>query len=301
MSTGLKGPNIGMVSGKIEDNPFVAFLNTYMAKSFSDKDCRTTWFCLRPEACGKAYNSIDKIDHLRHMVLSGKLDGIISLELLDAEAENFLQQHNTPLVYAGNYVPEQNHICIDYAHIFSQSFAHAAAAGFVRPAVVVQAHGDWMEKACLQEMPKFFPSNRYFPPENCRANCRQWAESKEKETWRNNLISGWLALRETERPDILMIPDDILALQIGLELLARGKWMPWMLVMRNKDIALPGFNNLPGFSDRVFGEWVLDIKKFADFVVTNFTNILRTGTQAKSLPFLGFRPEYRFVNKFNPN
>ena len=300
MAGGLKGPNIGMVSGKIEGNAFVSFLNTYMAKGFSDKDCTTTWFCLRPEAYGQTYNSIDEIDHLYYTVLSGKLDGIISLELLDAEAENFLQQHNILLVYVGGYVPEQNHICIDYAHIFSQSFAHAAAAGFVRPAVVVQTHCDWMEKACSQEMPKFFPSNRYFPLENCRANCRQWAESKEREIWRNNLISGWLALQETERPDILIIPDDVLALQIGLELLARGNWMPWMLVLRNKDFDLPGFSNTPGFSDHILGEWVMDIKKFADFIVTNFTNILRAESQAESLPFLGFRPEYRFVHKLNP-
>ena len=271
---------IGIIMGELVGSPFQAFLNVYIEQFLSRYDCRAIWLHQREGASAKIYNGLEDIVNLRQSVETSELDGLISMVFCDAELENYLNQNGIKLIYISNYAPQPNHICLDYATMTERSVRQLAAQGFRRIEMLMSVQLDWLQRSFIEAMRK-----NGLPADARHFHCRSFSQidDGEYEKWLNGVFAEWVSRTEAERPDALVVPDDMLAIRLQLFLSAHPEWQPTVIALYNDNMRLP---MLP----MPCGYWRFRIDRYAEFIVRNFMKMLRE--EKKELPFLAYLPEF---------
>ena len=271
---------IGILTGRLDGSPFFAFLNMYLQASLNRYDCRSICFYQRDEAVSNLYNSVDDIVNLRASVENGELDGLISLIYCDKAMEQFLQDHGLGIVYASNYNPLSNHVCLDYEHIFDRSVEVMTSAGLKRIELLMTAALDWAQTLYLKACQK-----HGIAPSKTKIHCQGFGEAgiPSYENWVEQIFQEWISRPPKQRPDGLLIPDDMLMLRLHFFLEKHPEWHPKILTLCNRNMRIP-------FIDDSLGHWEFDIADYAECIVQHFITMLRGGMT--KTPFHRFLPTF---------
>ncbi|MBO7742518.1 MAG: LacI family DNA-binding transcriptional regulator, partial [Victivallales bacterium] len=271
---------IGIITGRITGSPFQAFLNIYLESALSRRGCRAVWFHQRECAVEKLYNSVDDIINLRYSVEANEIDGVISLIYCDAELEAYLKQSGLSLVYVSNYMPLANHICLDYSRIMEQSVSLLHKRGFRQIELLMTAPLDWMERLFAAALAKCGISKT-----SSSVHCRPFGQTGTRayQQWLEGIFLTWYNLPSSQRPDALLVPDDMVALYLHFFLLKHSDWQPAIIPMVNINTCLPA-------PEYPLGYWQFDVSAYADFIVEKLIEMQKRNEL--TLPFTLFTPTF---------
>lgn len=271
---------IGLIAGELTGSPFPAYLNVYLEQALSRYGCRSIWLHQREAAASKLHNSLEDISNLRECLENHELDGVIASVYGDARLEKTLTNNRVRWLYISNYAPLPNNICLDYASLTERSVTLLATHGLRRIEMMMAVQLDYMESIFTSALRK----NGLSGGGHC-FHCLGGSTpgTPEYEKWVEEVFAGWIARSQEERPEALVVPDDLLALRLQLFLCRHPEWRPAVLVLYNDNLKLP---MLPS----PYGHWRVSVGDYAEFIARNFITMLRN--DAAQLPFLSYMPEF---------
>ncbi len=272
-SSPLKGWRVALVTEEIKGNPYMAFLLVFLSQELNRNDCRTQTF-IRQALPEGAPGAPDGMRELRHAVKNGDVDAILSFMPFEAADEEFFNRRHVRLAYMELDPEHPWSFGLNMDKIVSESVRIMAEAGVKHMEYAQVNRADRLKDA-------FEAAAARFAPEVPRRGAvhRIGAGGAERRDSIERMVRVWLDVPPEERPDGVLVLDDIVAWHIIHRLLNVSSWMPKLLTMRNYDINLP-------VSDCVIGYWRVDIGAYAEFVAKHFMTMLRGGVSGPSVRYL---------------
>ena len=257
-----KGRRVAVVTTQMAGLPSSAFQLIYAVQALNREDCMTMNF-LRPTPSEMTvYNSLESLPELKRAIENKEVDAILSFILFDAGSEEYFRRSGIPFSYIGNLEERNSCIHMDLSYIIGESVRRLAETGIRRIEFLLLSNlGEW-EIPFLNAMKKYVPGGAR-PDSVHLLRC----ESENYNAVLESQVRRWLELPPEERPEGLVVPDDMLSWQICYQLLPFS-WRPKIISMRNTDIDLP-------ISDNVIGWWENDLSIYAALGVENFMTMLR--------------------------
>ena len=288
---------IGVLVNARLGNPFMTLLCLELENALNSQDCRTVWF--RPSLDGdRPRCGIDDIPGFAQSVRDGEIDGVISMVAHDPALPLMLKARGIPLAGMMGAAPGASHFSLDYEFVIDQSVERLVRAGFRRLELMALS---WDEELG----PRFLWSARRqgLAGVGERHVHVRWFGGMDERflDWMGGVFQEWLNRPQDERPQALIIPDEMLALHFRLFLLKNAPWqspssgMPFMpnlvsavwrpevLTIYNKDFGMPVLPTNTGY-------WLLDVRDMAERSVAGFLAMMRAGDR-EAEP-LRFRPSF---------
>ncbi len=268
---GYIGRHIGIACMRLTDYPFGASLLQCLEIQLHDHACQVMPF-LRLHDTLSDRDSLSLFNGLRRNVLQRRVDGLITTVSLDEKAWDLCDAQRVPVCAVGSYNRQRRGVFLDYEYVIGESLRLLAARGFQRPGLVSTGYPVHRK---LKEIFGIWNFGGLDMTDYC---CLQMTAPLPHEDpgsigpWLTGVVEKFLHMPPERRPDALLVPDDILAGGIYLELLrqgwaTRGSALPELLFMRNKQV--PCIPNVPG------SFWECDIMAMAQLTVNRLLEYLQ--------------------------
>jgi len=297
-------PNIGVVLRREPDDSFTArhigiaypwlkwsasTANVLRALVFTaqTQNCQCRLF-LRNIPQMQPLDKFSLFDGLKRCIDERIIQGLICCVNFDEATLEHIQAQNFPMVSMGLHLnnPGFKVDCIDY---FDRSMSIAQSLGAVRPAIIFWG---WPITASVQHSFQArwdLPLEQYFYP--LTPNMREIEEPVYKILpTLHGVLHKILQLPKSQRPDILLLPDDYIAV-ISLQYLHAHapNWNPPIIYIQNKQNPMIDETNLEG------GYFLFDDEHYAKQGIALLLDILKG--KRKTPCTITLEPEFRFIGR----
>ncbi len=289
-TNGYIGRHIGIACMRLTHYPAGASLLQCLQIQLHDRSCLGMPF-LRDIETLYDKDNLSLFNGLERNISQRRIDGLISTVTLDDASQEFLTRNNIPVVYTHN---TQNRkapgVILDYEKLIDDSMNSLHRRGFKRIALACSGYPitETVHRTFHRNAARFFPELN--PADYCRILEKDMREHEEP--WMldrevRKCAADFLSMPPEQRPDAIIIPDDIITNIFYNELLylQRGpeRWMPHFVYFRNRQ--------LPFFcSHENIGEYYLiDTMKIAELSVELLLEIIQNKPGASRL--ITYHPE----------
>ena len=222
---GYQGRNIGIICHRNTEYAVSAVLLQSLAISLNDQACQITLFNKNSSEKKDSF-ALCEFDGVLKAIERKQVSGLLSTMLLDDASVEFCKKNDIPLVYVGVSSPNASGICFDSD--MEECFVYAQRRGYRRPMYVHMGHPETerhrREFAHLAE--KYTMESRHDLKEFCRFICENGDSSWRLEDSMNSVRQLVRDIRRqplSKRPDILIVPDDMIAAWLAQEI-SRDSW-----------------------------------------------------------------------------
>lgn len=266
---GMIGREIGFVSLWRTFSPTIASSLQCIQLQLHQKACQNKLF-LRNFPEMTEVDSLSYFDGLKRCIELQQIKGLLTSVSFDKEAWDFFEEHKLPVVSTSSATKNKG-FRIEWFNIVDASLRQARKRGFRRPAVI--SCGFPHTKEILETYHKYYdlPVEQY---------CQLVTPGIDREdiavTHNGNLaerIDFLASLPEEKRPDVLIIPDDILMAFIYPYFLQSqmksNKWNPYFIYIQHKQ-------NPILYPDLIRGDYFrFDNMKEAEITVSFLIDVIR--------------------------
>ena len=271
---GFIGHEIGLVCMWRTFSPASASLMQCLQLQMHRKACQCKLF-LRNFPEMTRVDSLSYFDGLKRCIEQNQIQGLISTVSFDKEAWAFFHEHDLPVVSLGSAAFNAGFKVtggVDLDDMFEQS----RKRGFRRPAVIFCGF------PVTAQIRKEFERNCSLDPEKfCRSLTPEMEVEDQPYRWTGDLhkiLHQFAGMRKTVRPDVLLIPDDIISSITHRELLKMQlngcDWDPFFIYQTTRQIPI-----LP--DDSIRGDYYeYDIMRQAEAAVKLLLDVI-SGKETK--------------------
>ena len=268
-TNGMIGREIGLVSMWRTFSPAIASSLQCLQLQFHQNACQVKTFLRNfPEMTD--VDSLSYFDGLKRCVELNQLNGILTTVSFDDEAWEFFEKHNIPVVSTDS-ATQNNGFRLESFNIFEASMKQAVKRGFKRPGLI--AFGYPHVSKIFDTFHKYtsVPAEKY-----CCLLAQQIVKDDISFLEKFNLsekIDYFCAMPANERPDVLIVPDDILMTSIFPYFQQKWcegcDWKPFFIYIYHKQIPI-----LP--LQMIYGDYFeFDIMKSAEITVSFLLDVIR--------------------------
>lgn len=289
---GYAGRNIGVICH--HDTEFFSAASMVQALSLvlNKRACRINFF-IKKEADLKDNFNISEFPGLERAVKKHEIDGIISLVKLDEETISGCRTEDIPICYIGldgkaQGVPSVYHF-IDVEKLLQRAYERK----FKRPMFIYMGYPftEELRKSFLK-CSDLFDFGDFEPEQFCcfmreDANASWSLEDNMKKLML--LINSLVKLEPEKRPDVLIIPDDVLAIWSIIEL-AKTDWDPELIHVECKQGGFAWPLRIKG--DYMFYDHLKLAESCCDILLTQAGGRVPPETNIKLIPELKTKEIY---------
>lgn len=214
-TNGLIGHEIGLVCMWRTFYPVAASLMQCLQFQLSKNACQCKLF-LRNFSEMTAVDSLSYFDGLKRCIEQGQIQGLITTVSFDDEAWDFFKKHNIPVVSLGSATFNKGYK-VNSGLSLDDFFMQAKKHGFSRPAIIHCGFPktDYVHQSFAKHCN--LPQSVYchiLSPEMVTTDCSivNFAELEK-------ILCQFSELPESQRPDVMLIPDDIITSLVHQKLL----------------------------------------------------------------------------------
>ena len=245
-TNGLIGHEIGLVCMWRTFYPVAASLMQCLQLQLSRNACQCKLF-LRNFSEMTAVDSLSYFDGLKRCIEQGQIQGLITTVSFDDEAWDFLKKHKIPVVSLGSAAFNKGFKVCDFNNL-ADFFKLAEKRGLQRPALL---HCGF---PVTEKIRNSFIENCSLDPEiYCRFMQTDMQIEDKPFEWTEKLkfiLQNFSIMPENKRPDVLLIPDDMImniAYHEILHLKKNGSdWNPYFIYTTNKQIPIMPHGSIKG-------------------------------------------------------
>lgn len=220
---GYAGRTIGIICHRDTQFTVMAAILQHIGISLSRRACQPNIFVKRDAELKDSFR-LEEFNGALHAVKKHQIDGILSLVLLDKESLEFCRWNGVPVCYAG--VMNANASGVSFRFDLRKVLENAAAKGYCRPMLIHMGHPKTREiRRKFLECAGLFDFGKAAPADYCRLIREDASSSWDLEENRQlvrQLIREIRKMDASVRPDVLIVPDDIIALWIAFEWTEEG-------------------------------------------------------------------------------
>ena len=235
---GFVGREIGLVCLWRTFYPAAASMLQCLQLQLHRKACQCKLF-LRNFSEMTEVDSLSYFDGLKRCVESGEIQGLITTVSFDDEAWAFFRKHKLPVVSLGS-ASRNGGYKVTGEDCLPDFFELARERGFRRPALFHSGY------PLTGHVRKLFASRTGLPVEQyCRILWPDMIEEDElviPEAKLRESLREFSAMPKSKRPDVLLIPDDILCSFVYREVqalrLSGSSWDPHFIYLANRQIPI---------------------------------------------------------------
>lgn len=247
---GYQGRNIGIICHHDTEYVSAACTMQALAITLTRRACQLNLF-IKTEPGLKDCFSLNEFRGVERAIHKHQIDGLFSTLLLDDKSVNFCEKHHIPFCYVGLGKTVPNVPGVRFLINLPELLVKLSACNYRRPMLIHMGHpytaqvrSDFLSCAHL------FDFGNYSSASFCRL-IRENASSswKLEDNMKNviNLVHQLLDMQQEERPDILIIPDDVIATWIAFELKS-SDWHPELIHAEHQQLAFSwSLRNLGGY------------------------------------------------------
>jgi len=231
------GRTIGLICDRNVEYPLFLSLMQTISIACHHRNCGIN-FIIRDSSQRVEADSLSAFRGLEQGIAQHRFDGLISTVNLEDEAVNFCSKNNMPLCYIHDVCNSKvNSVIIEYD--FSQLFQILHERNFKRPMLIHMGHP--LTKKIRNTFLKLTGDFDFggLPPEFfCRVireNANADYHISSNATSVASLLKELLKLPESSRPDVLIIPDDVMTSWI-YPFLLNSNWAPPLYHSRIKQL-----------------------------------------------------------------
>ena len=268
-TNGMIGREIGFVSLWRTFSPAVASELQSIQLQLHQNACQQKLFLRNfPEMTD--VDSLSYFDGLKRCIELKQLNGLLTTVSFDEEAWDFFEKHNLPVVSTSS-ASRNKGFRIERFTIEEAAFKQAVKRGFKRPALISCGYPH------TQKILETFHKYTSLPAEKYCCLIHPEIDLKDISVLElfnpDQIIDRFAAMPEGERPDVLIIPDDILMASIFPRLQQKwasgSNWKPFFIYIRHKQIPI-----LP--SELINGDYFeFDSMKDAEITVSFLLDVIR--------------------------
>ena len=229
---GFIGHEIGLVCMWRTFSPSTASLMQCLQLQMHSKACQCKLFLRNFPEMTKV-DSLSYFDGLKRCIEQKQIQGLISTVSFDKEAWAFFREHDLPVVSLGSAAFNSG---VDLNDMFEQS----RKRGFRRPAVIFCGF-----PVTAQIRKKFERNCSLDPAKFCRSLTPEMEVEDRPYQWTGDLyeiLHQFAGMRKTARPDVLLIPDDIITSIAHRELLKMQlngcDWDPFFIYQTTRQMPI---------------------------------------------------------------
>ena len=215
---GYAGRTIGIICHRDTQFTLMAAILQNIGISLSRRACQPHIFVKRDAGLKDSFR-LEEFNGALHAVKKHQIDGILSTVLLDKESLEFCRRNGVPVCYAG--VTNANAPGAAFRFELRQVMEKAAAKGYRRPMLIHMGHPKTQEiRRKFLECAELFDFGKSDPANYCRLireNASSTWNLEENRQLVKQLIREIRQMDVSGRPDVLIVPDDIIALWIAFE------------------------------------------------------------------------------------
>lgn len=215
---GYAGRTIGIICHRDTQFTVMAAILQHIGISLSRRACQPNIFVKRDAELKDSFR-LEEFNGALHAVKKHQIDGILSTVLLDKVSLEFCRRNGVPVCYAG--VTNANASGVSFRFDFGKVLENAAAKGYRRPMLIHMGHPTTREiRRKFLECAGLFDFGQSAPADYCRLIREDAASSWDLEEncqLVRQLIRELRQMDVSVRPDVLIVPDDIIALWIAFE------------------------------------------------------------------------------------
>lgn len=274
---------IGIICGHLSNNLTLSLKLAFMEESLNRRNCRPIVFHQSPSAYNKLYNSMDDIPTLRTSLMTGELDGIISTIYMDTETEQYLKDHGIFYLYNCGLRLEDNNADIDYPSMIRRSVSELVSHGIKKIAFFFIGRTsdiDWNEPFVQSFKEAMLEKGMECTPEHLFP-LKMAVDGQGYNLQICDYYDKILALPKENRPDGIIILDDILTLFLQMHIRTASEWQPIVVSMLKTEVFFP-------INETSIGHWRLSVHSFVEFFLDTFMNCLKS--QRQTTPWHGYLP-----------
>ena len=282
---GHAGRCIGVVGKWPLSIPFQAIFIENLEYALRREGCRVVRFW-RSGSSFDETRGFDEYPGLRRMMVSRELDGLIMvMQPLANEIHDLARKLRIPLAGLSVDEMDSNDIILDFPHMIRESVRLLKEQHFRMPGLVSveTERGAYQITPYREAMAEYYPEFKNIPIGHFLIHDMDPLKSDLCDRIRQWVIDVD-ALPAPERPDALIIMDDIFA-QWVIEFMWRLnlRWRPEMMVLRNRQMPI-------GITAQRCGSWMVDASALAELMVGKMLWMTRTGHLR--FPNIFAKPEY---------
>ena len=243
---GFIGHELGLVCMWRTFYPAAASIMQCLQLQMHKEACQCKLF-LRNFAEMTRTDSLSYFDGLKRSIEQHQIQGLITTVSFDDEAWAFFRKHNLPVVSLGT-ATFNNGFKVTDENVLAEMFVQSRKRGFRRPAVISMGFPK------TELLRKIFDRNCRLPPDvYCRFLVPEMNVKDQPYPWGESLrrvLREFAGMPAARRPDVLLIPDDILASCAHRELLKmrlQGEhWDPRFIYRTVRQVPLLPEGSIPG-------------------------------------------------------
>ena len=268
---------IGIVEMRLTEYPFGASLLQCLLIQLHDHGCQAIPF-LRTHNTLYDSDSLDLFTGLRRNIRQKRIDGIITTVSLDHEAQMFCKKNHIPVYGVGVDQRYGNGVFLDIGYVIRKSLNYLLDKGFRRPALVCSGYplADIIRKEYESKVCNILPGKSI--DQYCRILSPKLSPHEKVSKFIlavRSVVTDFLAMPSSVRPDSVLIPDDLISNWFYTELMRQQafpeRWEPEIIGLRNVQ--------LPFMGEISHGRYFeVDIMKMANLAVDMLLSRLRGET-----------------------
>ena len=215
-------------------------------------------------------DSLDYFDGLRRCIRQKRIQGLLTTVSFDAEAWDFFRKYHLPVV-SFDTASQNDGYKVKTGDIVLDAIALAHERGFRRPALFSGGY-PFTEKIRRQ----FMESTDLSPDMYCHFMNPEIIVEDIPIDWRptlSRLLDHYASMPDAWKPDVLILPDDFIALIVNdylLHLRLRGiQWQPHLIYMTHKQVPMIPKGMIRGDC------FEFDIMQYSDKAVSLLLDIIR--------------------------
>jgi len=237
-TNGFIGHEIGLVCMWRTFYPAAASLMQCLQLQLYRKACQCKLFLRNfPEMTHK--DSLSYFDGLKRCIEQGQIQGLLTTVSFDEEAWAFFRKHNLPVVSLGTAAFNEGFKICGGVRL-EELFAQAKKRGFRRPAVISVGYPQ------TKHIRRIFAGHCGLPQDiYCRILEPEIAAGDRPFGWTgelNKILHQFAEMLESGRPDVLLIPDDIITSITHRELLKMRmngiSWDPFFIYQTTRQVPI---------------------------------------------------------------
>ncbi len=227
---GYAGRTIGVVCAELDASQFNSLLTHYIQGALQERGCRSELFYHHLSAAPKGVTLAESYPGLLRKIEQGALQGILWLTRVEDISDELLFSHGVEWVYAGTELPVSHGVFIDMAGMAEKALRCAVKQGYRHPGLVISSDNQIRDYVfprfaafCTKHFPGTDPEENYFADFNVEGGGR--------------IAERLLELPEAQRPDVLILCDDTMAMGLASRL-AYSDYRPKFMCVRNLQIPM---------------------------------------------------------------
>lgn len=266
---GYVGREIGLVSMWRTFSPSVASLMQCLQLQLHKQACQCKLFLRNSEQMTEV-DTLSIFDGLRRCIESKRIQGLITTVSFDQATWDFFQEQGLPIISLGT-ASRNGGYKVQAGSIIPQAFSLAHERGYEHPALLHSGY------PFTREIRSAFSSLCNLPVKTyCRFLFPEMIVHdipRERAQIIHRILDEFLAMPQSRRPDVLIIPDDFITVTVNQYLmkkrLAGGLWTPHLIYWTNKQIPIFQTGDIAG------DYFEYDIMKTAEKAVSLMLDVIR--------------------------